>query len=478
MPIDRIVIAGGGIAGWMTAAVLARSLLPGACSICVIDEGGEDVSLGYPSIAEATLPSTPRFHVEAGLDEDALLKAAHGTFSLGRALAGWGSASVPGFHAYGDLGAPMGPVAFHQLVAVRRSAGAQINLANFTLAALTAQSGRFARPSPDGRSVLSTMDYGVHVDTQRYAAAFKADALSRGVEWIEGKVVSGDADHEGMLTAVMTTDGPSIAGDFFIDCSGSQAILIETALKAGFQDWSQWLPTRHLSNQFVECDTIPPAYTHIEALDDGWRRFVPLQGREVETRLSRSGGGAPFTSGRRIDMWKGNCVAIGGAAVIVDPVASTSLHLLQSAIQRLIQYFPHDRHAPIEAAEYNSQSIDEAEAARDFAILHYKANARVGDPFWDQCRAMTVPDRLAHKIALYESCGRIALHDGEVFEEADWVSLYDSLGVQARRFDAQAHGVPLPAIEQHFAKLRDVMLAAIATLPSHADYVRQFCRAA
>jgi tryptophan 7-halogenase len=476
MPIDRIVIAGGGITGWMAAAMLARKLLPGACSICVIDEDGEDVSLGYPSLAEATLPSTPLFHLEAGFEEDALLKAAHGTFTLGRALAGWGPSPAPGFHSYGDLGVPMGPVAFHQLMALQRSAGEQVNPANFSLAALTAQSGRFTRPSPDNRSVLSTMDYGLHVDTKLYAAALKADALARGVERTGGKVVGADLDSEGLISAAMT-EGRSIAGDFFIDCSGSRAVLIELALQSGFQDWSQWLPASHISNQFAETDTIPPAYTHVEALDDGWRRFVPLQGRDVETRLSLNSG-TSFSSGRRHEMWKGNCVAIGGAATVIDPVASTSLHLLHQAVERLIIFFPHDRHAPIEAAEYNRQSIDEAEAARDYAILHYKMNGRIGDPFWDQCRAMAVPDRLAHKIALYESCGRVALHDGEVFEEADWISIYDSLGVQARCFDAQALGIPLPAVVKHFAKLREVMLAAIATLPSHADYVHQFCRAA
>jgi tryptophan 7-halogenase len=477
MPIERILIAGGGLAGWMTASLLARKLLSSPCMIHLVDSGGEDISLGYPSLAEATLPSTPLFHATTGLDEDRLLAMSRATFTLGRALAGWGAAPSPGFHGFGDLGAPMGPVAFHQLMALRRSAGEQVNPANFSLAALAAQSGRFARPSYDGRSVLSTMDYGLHIDTALYAAAFKADALARGVVRIGGEVGSAEVDSDGSIQSITTTANEQLAADFFIDCSGSNAVLIEGALHAGFEDWGKWLPVNHISNLSTMTDGIPPAYTHIEALSDGWRRFVPLQGREVETRASLSNG-TPITSGRRRTIWKGNCVAIGGAAVVVDPLASTSLHLLHQAVERLIAFFPHDRHAPIEATEHNRQSTEEAEGARDYAIFHYKANGRIGDPFWDECRAMPVPDRLAHKIALFESCGRIALHDGEFFEEADWVSLFDTLGICARRYDAQAGGIPLPAIEQHFTKMREVMLSAIATLPAHADYVQQNCKAA
>jgi tryptophan 7-halogenase len=476
MPIERIVIAGGGVAGWMTASLLARKLMPGPCTIQVVDGGGEDISLGYPSVAEATLPSTPLFHATMGLDEDRLLAATHATFTLGRALAGWGPSPAPGFHGFGDIGAPMGPVAFHQLMALRRSAGEQVNPANFSLAALAAQSGRFARPSLDGRSVLSTMDYGIHVDTALYGAAFKADAIARGVVAIEGQVGAAEVDREGIIQSITTTENQRLSGDFYIDCSGSKAVLIEGALHAGFEDWTKWLPVNRIANLSTMTDGIPPAYTPVEARGDGWRRFVPLQGREVETRASIDNG-APFASGRRREIWKGNCVAIGGAAAVVDPLASTSLHLLHHAVERLITYFPHDRQAPIEATEHSRQSAEEAKGARDYAILHYKANGRVGDPFWDECRAMAVPDRLAHKIALFESCGRNALHDGEFFEEADWVSLFDALGIRARRFDAQASGIPLPAIEQHFTKMREVMLGGIATLPAHADYVRQNCKA-
>ncbi len=465
MPVETIIIAGGGIAGWMTAAVLARKT---RCQITVIDQGGDDISLGYHSLAEPTLPSTPEFLANIGFDENQILRATGGTFTLGRAVAGW-TDGPPGFHGYGDIGARIGAIAFHQLVAGLRAQGKQVNLANYTLSALCAQTGRFTRPPDDMRSVLSTMAYGIHVDTARFAAALAADARANGVQRHEGEIDDVEIDPDRLIKSISTKCGERIAGDFFIDCTGADSRLIGQALGASFESWAAWLPCNNFESRVAPTDAAPAPYTHIEAHSSGWRRFVPLQAGEVETVASTGG---TQISGRRDAFWIGNCVGIGGAGALIDPIASTSLHLLQSAITRLVGFFPHAAQSPIEATEFNRQSVQELERARDYAILHYTLNARLGDPFWDECRKVDTPAQLAHQIALFESCGRLALHDGEVFEESDWVALFDLLGVRPRRFDALVGGISLPAIEQHFAKLRDVMLKAVASMPTHAAYIK------
>jgi tryptophan 7-halogenase len=479
MPIDRIVIAGGGVAGWMTASALARAT---PCTVTVVDAGGQDISLGYPSHAEPTLPSIVAFFDNSGMNEDQFLRTAHGSFTLGRALSGWGGAGQPGFHPYGDMGASIGPVAFHQLATHLRGKGETVNLANYTIAALCAQTGRFSRPPADARSVLSTMDYGIHVELRGLVAALRSDALACGAVAQDGEVLGAEMTDTGLIEAVVTTDNHRIKGDLFIDCTGAPGALIAGMLGVRYESWAHWLPCDRIASTLHPTAQTPAPFTHVDAQRGGWQRFVALQDFECETRCYQSAysdddpAATPLASGRRAAPWVANCIAIGGAAAVVDPLASTSLHLIQSAISRLIRLFPHDRTAPIEAIEYNQHSVQEIECARDFAIAHYKLNGRRGEPFWDACRAMAVPDRLGHKIALYQSCGRTALHDGEVFEDNDWIALFDALGVRPHRCDALVNGIAGDAIDAHFTRLRDVMLKAVASVPPHSDYIRQHVR--
>jgi tryptophan 7-halogenase len=482
MRIERLVIAGGGVAGWMTAAALARALRGAISSIIVVEAGDADISLGYPSLAEATLPSTPGFHRRLGLNENALLRAANGCFTTGRALSGWSGKPAPGFHPYGDVGASIGPVAFGQLVARRRREGLPVNMANYAIAALCAQTGRFARPPQDPRSVLSTMAYGLHLETSTYAAALKADALAHGVTRMHGAILGARVDESGCIAALITGSGIAVEGDFFIDCSGAPAKLIAEMLKVGFECWSAALPCNRIASSFQPSDGIAPPYTHVEAQNAGWQSSIALQSGTVQTRVfvasdSPDQPGASFKSGRRAAPWTANCVAIGGAAAVLDPVACTSLHLVHSAIERLIRFFPHARQAPVEAREYNRHTLEELDCTRDFAALHYRRNGRHDSSFWEAARSVAPSDRLAHKIALFESCGRTALHDGEVFEDADWISLFDILGVEPQRHDAAADAIPVAMIDAHLARLREVMLKAVATVPGHGDYIRQTCQA-
>lgn len=475
MPLERIVIVGGGIAAWLAAAALARTSL---AKVHVLEDSAIDDSLGLPLPIEATLPATAELLARLGLDEDALLGASRGCFTLGRALSGWAGTGT-GFHPYGEIGAPIGPTAFHHLAARLRSDGTAVRLTNYALAALAAQAGRFALPGAKAESVLSTLGYGAQFETAQMRQALRADALSRGVSTQPGRVADLELDFAGLIAALVLDDGMQVSGDFFVDCSGPGAAAIGKMPGARFAGWSQWLPCDTMLAELIDDQAPPLPYTHAEAHGAGWRMASACQGGigaavVCAGNLVDSFEREPYRSaqGRQAAPWLGNCLAIGGAATVLDPVATSQLHLAASAIARLIALLPTGRECPVEAAEYNRQICDELDNARDFAIAHYKLNGRSGEALWDHCRAMPVPDRLEHRIALYGGIGRIALFDEETFEASDWIALFDALGLVPRSYDAMAGALPLEQISDHLARMRGVMLQALAQMPSHAEFLR------
>lgn len=472
MPIETIVIVGGGVAGWLAALALARKT---TYAITLINTGGDGDSLGLPMAVEATLPSIAELHAALGLDEDALISRTGSSYTLGRALSNWTPSPNASFHPYGEIGASLGPIGFQHLVARMRAEGNAVNFANYSVAALCAQSGRFARPPADDRSVLSTMTYGLHLNMAEYCDFLKRAAITQGVVLLHGKPAGVLLDDQGLIVALDLDDGETVAGDLFLDCSGQSRTVAGEMPDFAFEDWSHWLPCNQCKSSSEPANASPPAYTHVDAHARGWQGFAASQTIQGDLLVYEGVGvddAYAYTAGRIAKPWSGNCVAIGGSAAIIDPLTSTQLHLAGSAIQRLLKLLPHHRTSRIEAAEYNRQTIEELENARDFAVLHYKCNQRRGEAFWDSCRTMDVPDRLAHKIMLYESCGRIALHDEESFEAWDWIAAFDALNVCPRSYDAMADGIPKDRIEAHMNQVRNVMLKAVASLPAQHDYLQ------
>jgi hypothetical protein len=379
--------------------------------ITIVDTGGIDDSLGLPLPIETTLPSVPKFHRAFGLDEDQLLAKSGGSFTLGRAMSNWTSSPAPSFHPYSETGANLGPVGFHHLVARKRSGGEAVNLANYSVAALCAQSGRFARPPADLRSVLSTMGYGLHLETSSYRSFLKEVALAGGVRAIGGSVADAELSARNQIRAVRLESGEKIVGDLFLDCSGPSRVLISKLPDAQFEDWSNLLPCNRFAASIRDAAEAPLAYTHIDATSDGWQSFASTQNVSAQADVycgDADGQSTPFVSGRMVRSWIGNCVAIGGAAAVIDPIASTQLHLAASSIARFLKLLPDNISATAEANEYNRQFAEELENARDYAALHYRRNGKFGVPFWDSCRRKNALLRLAHKVALYESTGRLA----------------------------------------------------------------------
>ncbi len=482
MPVKTIAIAGGGLAGWMAASVLSRHVSRQLTNIIIIDEGGADESLGPAVPALATLPYTRHFHAQSGYDEDAIINATDGSFSLGTAISGWAQSGRAAFYPFGDTGVSMGHVSFHHLAARLRAEGIAINLADYALAALCAQTNRFVRPLPDNSNVLSTLDYGLVLDSARYCAMFKRDALAMAVTGIDAAILGTQIDANGMV-GYIATDAGAIAADLFVDCTGSSATIIGALPGVAFQDWSQWLPCTHLTSDSFASQDPPLPYAHLAAEETGWGLFLSTRGVQHQTTVSfgaptakESSDRAVYQSGRRSTLWQGNVVALGAAAALIDPLSPLSLHMLQSSIQQLVTLIPATSASTVEAAHFNEVMSSELNCARDFAIVQYKLNGRTGAPFWDACRSMAVPHSLAYKIDLYRATGRIAFGDGEVMTEADWVACFDAQEVYPARYDPAAHAIPVADIQQHLARIRQIMLGEVGQMPFHEAYLESLRR--
>lgn len=459
--IRSIGIVGTGVAGWMAALALTRALP--ATDIRIVATDGPDHSLGPFGPAEASLPDFPWWLADHGVDERQLLRAAHGSFALGTAFSGW-AGEADWFLPFGTIGAPLANTAFHQLAARLRVAGHTLRLADYSLAAIAAASGRFDRPSEDPRSILSSYGYGLHLDRAGLAETLRAAA---------GLNPAGSfrAFTDG---AVELQQGTRLTADLWLDCSGPAALL---AGNSGWEDWAEWLPCDRVVESWNPADGVPPPYAHVGAFDAGWQRTVPLLGGQggallySSAHLPEQPNAIPVAQGRRARAWTGNVIALGAAATLVEPLHGWNFELLQNALARLIGLLPAAPDGP-EPAEYNRLTAEEADRVRDFAILHYKTNGRAGEPLWDACRAAPVPETLRHKLDLYASRGRVALYDGELFEAEDWIAVLDGQGVRPRRHDALADAIPEAALTEHVGRIRALILDAVRAMPHHGATLR------
>ncbi|WEK01441.1 MAG: tryptophan 7-halogenase [Candidatus Sphingomonas phytovorans] len=485
--IRTVAILGGTVAGWMAAAALARRLPHHRYRIMVVQTDRDGDGLGDFGATLTALPSIAPFHESIGIDENLLLRATRGSFALGVAFSGWAASETTHFLPFGAVGAPLGPVAFHQLLTRLRREGRAVRAADYSIAAIAAQASRFARPSTDGHGVLSHYAYGLHLDTSAYLRAMRTTAEAHGAHVAAALFRRAIMDASGGIAALELENGDSLPALLFVDATGTDARLCGEALGVGFQSWRQWLPCDHATARRIFDQSDPSPFGHVEAQSAGWQNGTPLVGEAGRLLCwSSAFGNAPscagsnepvhgmaFENGRRITPWHRNCVAIGAAACVLEPLHPVGLHLVQSALARLVALFPDTAEAPVEAAEYNRMTINEMESARDFLIAQYVTNGRVGEPFWDAVRSIASPDRLFYKLALFAGGGRMPMYDDEVFEEADWIALLDAQGVRPRRHDALAGIVPIERIEQHLTRLREAIIAGVKTMPSHAEYLRR-----
>lgn len=494
--IRRIVIVGGGSAGWMAAAALSAVVGRRVQEIILV----ESSEIGTIGVGEATLPTLRAFNGTLGIDEIEFIRKTQATFKLGIEFRGWNPQRTF-FHGFGDFGPDLRGASPHQLWLRTRAAGDDQSYADYSISTVAARLGRFAPPLPDRGSVLGSYSYAFQFDATAYAAYLRVFAERRGVRRIEGRIVDVRLrPDDGFVEAVLLQGGHAVGGDLFIDCSGFAALLIERALHAGFEDWSKWLPCDRALAVACARTGEPAPFTSSIAHQAGWQWRIPLQHRTgnghvfcssyigeeeaARTLLANLEGEAlaaprllKFTAGRRRESWKRNCVALGLAGGFLEPLESTSIHLVESGIGRLIELFPDRGFEPKLAQEYNRLMARSYEAIRDFIILHYHASGREGE-LWRYCRNMPIPEGLRHQIELFKAGGVVALYESGAFAEPSWVSLYFGLGVFPRRHDPMAELIESTASGLELQRRARLVRGAAQSLPAHGAFIDKYCRAA
>lgn len=477
-PAERlrsIIIVGGGTAGWMTAALLARRLAPLGIALTLI----ESSAIGTIGVGEATTPAIRDYFEAAGLDEGAVMRAAEGTAKLGIEFEGWTGEGSRFFHPFGLYGSASGGVAFHHYWLRQRAAGDGTPLDRYSLASRLAQAGAMMapiRPAPD----FAFFDWALHFDARLYAGYLGEVATARGVRRIDAQIRSVERDPTtGRIIAVHTVEQGAISGDLFVDCTGFRSLLLGVALDEPFVDWSAFLP---VDRAVAIPSATPPGsaplapYTRSIARGAGWQWRIPLRHRigngyvycsrflsddEAAATLAGALDGTAlaepsllrFRTGHRRRFWSSNCVGVGLSAGFLEPLESTSITLIHSAIERLVDLLPDTRMDPALAAEYNRITALEYERVRDFLILHYHGNARV-EPFWRERRAAPLPEPLAHKIRMFRSRGELVRYDWETFADPSWLSLFAGLNMLPDRWDPRADVLTTTQIDGAFSRMR------------------------
>jgi tryptophan halogenase len=494
-PVRNVVIVGGGTAGWMAAAALSR-FLGRTVSIRLV----ESDEIGTVGVGEATIPQLRLFNDGLGIDEDEFVRATQGAFKLGIEFLDWVEPGHRYFHGFGIVGQKLGLLPFHHYWLRYRREGGTTDLWDFSPNILAARENRFGRPvERPGRP--SGVAYAFHFDAGLYARFLRRYAEARGVSRTEGKIKDvALAGETGLVEAVTLESGERLAGDFFIDCSGFRGLLIEQALKSGYEDWSRYLPCdRALA---VPCASAGPftPYTRSTAREGGWQWRIPLQHRTgnghvycsaylsdeaaAETLLANLDGEAlasprplRFVAGKRRRTWIGNCVALGLASGFLEPLESTSIHLVQTAIARLLQFFPTRGVEPADIAQFNAETDFEYESIRDFIVLHYRANRRQGSEFWRYCREMELPDSLAHKIALFEANGRIARFNTELFDAPSWLQVMWGQGLRPRGYNPLADSLTRQELDKFLSLSRRHARQVASEMPPHEEFIAAHCAA-
>lgn len=486
-PVKKIVIAGGGTAGWCAAAGLSKMLGP-LVDITLV----ESDDIGIVGVGESTIPTVRTFHHLLGIDERDFLRATNATFKLGIDFHDWGGIGDRYFHAFGQIGKSPWMADFYNIWLQAKAEGFGGSLDDYCYELQAGMAGKF-QTSENGK-----LNYAYHLDAGLYGKFLRRMSEAAGVKRIEGKMVRVEQDDQsGFITAVVLESGERIAGDLFIDCTGFRALLIEQTLKTGWEDWGQWLPTdRALAVQTESTGALMP-YTQAMAHDAGWRWRIPLQNRvgnglvycsrylsddEAMGRLKASLD-APalieprvvkYATGRRLKTWNKNCVALGLSSGFVEPLESTSIHLFHLSITRLVQMFPFGGVHDALVNRYNEMAQREHETVRDFVILHYKATERDDSAFWRDRRDMSVPDTLAERIALWLENGYAYQASGDLFRVDSWVQVMLGQRLQPRTWHHLGQLMSREQKMQALDGLKTNIARAVASLPPHREFIEQY----
>jgi tryptophan 7-halogenase len=493
--IRKLVIVGGGTAGWMAAASFAHYFQNSDLAITLV----ESSDIGTVGVGEATIPAIRDFFHSLGLDDFEVMRATQATCKLGIEFKDWSRVGQSFFHPFGVFGSPARDVPFHQYWLKLRKLGDSTPYGEYSLAVALAKQNRFTRPDPTPQSGLSIFDWALHFDAGMFARFLRDYAMKRGVRRLDRKVVAVNLRPEdGFIESLGLEGGEPLDGELFIDATGFRGLLIEGALHTGYEDWTRWLPCdRAVAIPCARSGTLTP-YTTATALDAGWQWRIPLQQRvgngyvycsqfvdddaaaaklleNIEGEQLAEPNFLRFTTGHRRKFWNRNCVAIGLAGGFLEPLESTSISLIETGIEKLRRLFPDKDFDPALADEFNRSSTLEFERLRDFLVFHYKATAREDSPLWRECRAMAIPHTLEHKLRLFRSRGFLVRYDWETFFDPSWMALYTGFDYLPENYDPLADYFDVEDLRRTLVGMRQNIAATVASAPTHAAFIARHC---
>jgi tryptophan 7-halogenase len=485
----KIVVAGGGTAGWMAAAALAK-LFGKVCDITLI----ESDDIGTVGVGEATIPTLHIYHQLLGLTESEVMAATNATFKLGIRFENWREIGEHYLHSFGFLGRDCWAAQFHHFWVKGNFQGEVAPIGDYCLEHFAARQGRF------GPDTLSERNHAYHLDATLYARFLRGLAENFGAKRVEGKIsrVNLEAD-SGCIESLLLDSGDLYHGDLFIDCTGFSALLIEKALHTGYDDWSHWLPCDRAVAVQTGSDGVLPPFTRSVAHAAGWQWQIPLQTRtgngmvfcsrywsddEALSTLSAQIGRdflntpriIPFRTGTRRKHWNKNCVAVGLSSGFIEPLESTSIHLIQRNIVRLMLLMGLEKVEQANVDEFNRQAMEEMEHIRDFIVLHYKLTQRDDSEFWRHCKSMNIPETLAHRMAMFEGSGCLYKYDKDLFGESSWVQVMMGQGLMPKSYHPIVNLMGSAEYSSFMAGIKAAVEAGVNKMPLHRDFIRSYCQ--
>lgn len=489
--LQKIVIVGGGTAGWMTAAAISR-FFGGKRGITLV----ESDEIGIVGVGEATIPPIRTFNGLLEIPEHVFLRETRGTIKLGIEFVNWSRMGGRYMHPFGAYGQDFYGIPFHQIWLREKAHGRGGDFADYSMCITAAHQGRYAHPKPGENSPLTHIAHAYHFDASLYARFLRRYAEDKGVERQEGKIVKVHRDGEsGDVLSVELEGGRRIEGDFFVDCSGFRGLLIEEALETGYEDWSHWLPMDRALAVPTSNLGSPQPFTRSTAHSAGWQWRIPLQHRtgnghvfcssymeadEAECILRENVEGEilaeprllRFKTGMRKKAWNHNVVSLGLSSGFLEPLESTSIHLIQHGALRFLGLFPEKKIDPVEREEYNRNLRSTYEFVRDFIILHYKATRRDDSEFWRYVSAMKIPDSLQHRLDLWKAHGRIFPKEADMFLTPSWTSVLFGQEVWPERYDPVANALVAEQVEAAFSNMRKSYAETARRLPTHEEFLK------
>lgn len=493
--VKDIVIVGGGTSGWMTAATLSQQFNKTPVNITLI----ESTAMGTIGVGEATIPTLRRFYTNLGFTDLEVLNATNATCKLGIEFKGWAGDNTSFIHPFGLYGQEVNHVPFHHYFNKLAQSGDSAPFSDYSLGVNLAQQNKFFQPTATPKNQLDIFDWALHFDANLFAKLMRDYSLKSEVTHIDGKIEQVNLNNtSGEIETLVLENGQTVTGDLFIDCSGFSALLIEQALKTGYEDWSHYLVCDTAIAVQSELIGTPKARTISHAQKAGWQWQIPLQTRmgngivfssqftnkeeattamlsNIEGKITQQPRSFSFTPGRRKKAWHKNCIAVGLASGFLEPLESTSIALVETAIEKIAEFLKEPEYGQEELDKFNYGMSQEYERVRDFIILHYKLNGRTDSPMWQHCRDLAIPQHLADKISAFKATGKVKRYPWEIFGKDSWLAIFYGLNLTPESYDKSIDKFSTELLSTELSKMRQHINNNVDNAQTHSDYLKQYC---